>query len=207
MTDVSPAKPHSLGTHLVPLRRNWGWLLGAGIVLLILGTVGLAATVILGVVSVLSFGVMMLIGGAVLLADAFRREGWQSRVLMLAIGALYVLTGVLTFYNPLSALVAITLFVGVTLVIIGVLRVVMAFQLRPAALWLWVLVSGLLSLALGVLIIASWPASAAWVLGTFLAIELIFQGWTYVMLAFAIRSTFDGVKPRSAPVPPPAAST
>ena len=206
MTDVSPTKPHSLGTHLIPLRRNWGWLMGAGIVLLILGTVGLAATVILGVVSVLSFGVMMLIGGGVLLADAFRREGWQSRLLMIAIGVLYVLTGALVFYNPLSALVALTLFVGVALVAVGILRIIMAFQLRPASLWVWVLASGLLSLALGALILASWPASAAWVLGTFLAIELIFQGWTYVMLALAIRSTFDGVKIAPQAGPPPAAT-
>jgi uncharacterized membrane protein HdeD (DUF308 family) len=205
VTDVSPTKPHSLGTHLVPLRRNWGWLMGAGIVLLALGTVGLAATVILGVVSVLSFGVMMLIGGGVLLADAFRREGWQSRLLMVAVGVLYVLTGALIFYNPLSALVAITLFVGVALVATGVLRIIMAFQLRPAAFWIWVLASGLMSLVLGVLILASWPASASWVLGTFLAIELIFQGWTYVMLALAIRSTFDGVKARPGAVPPPTA--
>lgn len=204
MTDAAPAKPHSLGSHLIPLRRNWGWLFGAGLVLLALGTFGLVATVLFGVVSVLSFGVMMLIGGGVLLADAFRREGWQSRLLVIAIGVLYVLTGALIFYNPLSALVAFTLFVGVALVATGILRIVMAFQLRPAGLWVWVLASGLLSLVLGGMILASWPASASWVLGTFLAIELIFQGWTYVMLALAIRSTFDGVTPRKSP-PPPAA--
>ena len=37
---------------------------------------------------------------------------------------------------------------------------------------------------------------APWVLGTFFAIELIFQGWAAIALARAIRSTFDGVKPR-----------
>ena len=54
----------------------------------------------------------------------------------------------------------------------------------------------LLSLLLGLLIVMQWPASSLWVLGTFFAIELIFQGWAAIALARAIRSTFDGVKPR-----------
>ena len=197
MTDATTT-PHTLATHLVPLRKNWGWLMGAGIVLIILGTFGLIASVLFTLVSAFTFGAMMLIGGGVLIADAFRREGWKSRGLALLIGALYVLTGALVFYNPLSAIVALTLLVAAALIATGILRIVMAFQLKPMATWIWVLVSGLLSLLLGGMILLSWPASSAWVLGTFLAIELIFQGWAYVMLAQAIRSTFDGVHSKGA---------
>lgn len=56
--------------------------------------------------------------------------------------------------------------------------------------------SGVLSLLLGIFIYVQLPQAATWVLGTFLAIELIFQGWAYVFLARAIRSTFDGVHPK-----------
>ncbi len=197
MTDA-PAAPHTLATHLVPLRKNWGWLMGAGVVLLILGGIGLAASTLFSIASALSFGAMMLIGGGVLLVDAFRRDGWKSRTLMIGIGALYVVTGALVFYNPLSAVMALTLLVAAALVATGALRIFMAFQLRPMNAWVWVLVSGVLSLLLGGLILVSWPASSAWVLGTFLSIELIFQGWAYIILAQAIRSTFDGVKPKTA---------
>lgn len=196
MTDATTA-PHTLATHLVPLRKNWGWLMGAGVVLIALGLFGLIATMLFSLVSLFTFGAMMIIGGAVLLVDAFRREGWKSRVLMLAVGALYALAGILVFAMPLSALAGLTLFIGAALVATGALRIVMAFQLKPMATWVWVLVSGILSLLLGGLILLSWPASSTWVLGTFLAIELIFQGWAYVMLAQAIRSTFDGVHPKT----------
>jgi len=202
MSDVTPTPSapasagHSLGSHLVPLRRNWGWLMGAGIVLIALGLFGLAAAGLFSVVSALSFGAMMLIAGGVLLADAFRRQGWTSRLAMLAVGALYVLTGALVFYNPLQAVIALTLLTAAMLVAVGLLRIVMAFQMRPLSVWVWVLVSGLLSLVLGLFIFVQLPNAATWVLGTFLAIELIFQGWAYVALARAIRSTFDGVHPR-----------
>lgn len=197
MTNLSASSPHTLGDHLTPLRRNWGWLMGAGIALVILGGLGLAVPFLFTLSSAFMFGVMMLIAGAILLVDAFRREGWKSRALMIVIGVIYVLAGLLTFYNPLATIVALTLLIGAALTATGVLRIVMAFQMRPMSAWVWVLVSGLLSLLLGGLILFSWPASSAWVLGTFLAIELIFQGFSYIMLAQAIRSTFDGVRPRT----------
>jgi len=202
MSDVTPqptqpAPPgHSLGSHLIPLRRNWGWLMGAGIALIALGLFGIVAANLFSVVGALTFGAMMLIGGGVLLVDAFRREGWKSRVAMLAVGVLYVLTGVLVFYNPLQAVIALTLLCAAMLVAVGMLRIVMAFQMRPLSVWGWVLASGLLSLVLGLYIVLQLPQAATWVLGTFLAIELIFQGWAYVFLARGIRSTFDGVAPK-----------
>ncbi|MDP2802944.1 MAG: HdeD family acid-resistance protein [Phreatobacter sp.] len=197
--ETSPAETRtarSLGAHLIPLRRNWGWLMGAGIALIALGLFGLAAANLFTVVSALSFGAMMLVGGGVLLADSFRREGWQSRLAMIAISLLYMATGALVFYNPLQAVVALTLLCGAMLVAVGMLRIVTAFQMRPLAVWGWVLASGMISLLLGLFIFVQLPQAAPWVLGTFLAIELIFQGWSYVFLAMAIRSTFDGVQPR-----------
>lgn len=209
MSDISPTpavppasgpeRPHSLGSHLVPLRRNWGWLMAAGVILILLGMFGILVVPLFSLASALSFGIMMLVGGGVLLVDVFRREDWKSRLAILAIAVLYILTGAVVFYNPLQAVEALTLVCAAVLVAVGALRVVTAFQIRQLAVWGWVLASGILSVLLGILIFAQWPASSVWVLGTFLAIELIFQGWAYVFLAWAIRSTFDGVKPRQLP--------
>ena len=107
---------------------------------------------------------------------------------------LYVAVGVMTFVNPLVATASLTLLAGAALVATGVLRLVMAFQNRELPYWGWVAFSGVLSLLLGGMILAQWPGSSLWVLGTFLAIELIFQGWAAIALARAIRSTFDGVR-------------
>ncbi|MBL8569146.1 MAG: HdeD family acid-resistance protein [Phreatobacter sp.] len=197
-TPPTPRTGHSLASHLVPLRKNWGWLMGAGIILVLLGIFGLVAANLFTVVSVLSFGAMMLIAGGVLIADAFRREGWKSRVAVLVIGALYIATGALVLYNPLQAVVALTILCAAMLVATGALRIVMAFQMRELVVWGWVLASGILSLLLGIFIMVQLPQAATWVLGTFLAIELIFQGWTYIFVARAIRSTFDGVHPKPA---------
>lgn len=186
-------RPASLGTHLVPLRRSSGWLLAAGIILVILGVIGLGAVALLSVASAIWFGAMILVGGIVVLVDAFRHQGWKSRALHILIGLLYVGVGLVTFANPLAATASLTLLAGCALVATGLLRIFVAFQNRELPHWIWILVSGALSLLLGVMILVQWPASSLWVLGTFLAIELIMQGWAAIALARAIRSTFDGV--------------
>jgi uncharacterized membrane protein HdeD (DUF308 family) len=69
----------------------------------------------------------------------------------------------------------------------GIFRIVGSFQFRHVAAWGWVLVGGLLSLILGLMIYYQWPYSGLWILGLFLGIDLVFAGWSMVMLAFASR--------------------
>lgn len=196
-TPSEASNPPSLGTHLIPLRRNWGWLMAEGIVLIILGVFGLGAVALLSLASAIWFGAMIFVGGIVVLIDAFRHQGWKSRLWHILIGVLYIAVGLMTFVNPLVATASLTLLAGAALVATGVLRLIMAFQNRELPYWGWVAASGALSLLLGGMILAQWPGSSLWVLGTFLAIELIFQGWAAIALARAIRSTFDGARAKT----------
>ena len=68
----------------------------------------------------------------------------------------------------------------------SVVRTANAFILRPISGWGWVLFSGILTLLTGVLILSS-PDSPFWVLGMFLAIDILFQGINYLTLASAIK--------------------
>ena len=64
----------------------------------------------------------------------------------------------------------------------------MAWQMRGAAGWLWTLLGGVLSVALGVMIINEWPQSGLWVIGLFVAIEMLFAGWSQIMIAIAAKN-------------------
>jgi uncharacterized membrane protein HdeD (DUF308 family) len=71
----------------------------------------------------------------------------------------------------------------------GVLKAVMAFRMRPHAGWVWMLVAGIAALAVGVLIIAHLPSSAAWAIGLLVGIKLIMSGWAYLLLPMAVART------------------
>lgn len=53
--------------------------------------------------------------------------------------------------------------------------------------WGWVVVSGIISLLLGLMIIAKWPYSSFHVLGIFLGVDLIFIGSGWLSIGLALK--------------------
>jgi uncharacterized membrane protein HdeD (DUF308 family) len=169
------------------LVQNWGWLLAMGLLLVILGTIGLGMTIWLTLATVFIFGVFMLIAGAVQLFQAFKCKGWESILWHVLIAILYVVVGLVIMGDPLLASTLFTLLLGGALVGIGVMRLIMAFQLRGVKNWFWPLIGGIAAIILGFMILARWPVSGLWVIGLFVAIEMIFSGWSYIIIALGAR--------------------
>ncbi|WP_295457384.1 HdeD family acid-resistance protein [uncultured Thiodictyon sp.] len=175
------------GTFSPDLQKNWGWLLVLGLSSIALGTLGFYMTFALTLVSVLFFGVLILAAGIFQLIHAFTCTGWKSVFWHVLIALLYVVAGVDIMIDPVRASAILTLVLAGLLIAVGLLRSIMAFQLRSTAGWLWPLLSGLVSIALGAMILAQWPISGLWVIGLFVAIELVFNGWSYLIIALAVR--------------------
>nr|WP_240905550.1 DUF308 domain-containing protein [Thiorhodococcus mannitoliphagus] len=166
---------------------KWGWLVGFGVVSTLLGVAGLGMTFGLTLAGVLFFGVLLLIGGVLQLFDAFKYSGWKGSLLHAAIALVYILAGFLMIVDPAGAAVALTLFLGSALIAAGVLRVVICAQHRDQPGWKWTAAGGLASVALGTVILIGWPVSGLWVIGLFIAIELLINGWTAIFLGLAAR--------------------
>jgi uncharacterized membrane protein HdeD (DUF308 family) len=170
------------------LKKNWGWLLALGIASIVLGTLGFYMTFALTLTSVLFFGILLLVGGLFQLAQAFTCKGWKAVLWHVLIGLLYVAAGIDIIYNPVRASEILTLILAGILIAVGVSRILMAIQIRGAVDgWYWSLLSGLVSILLGGMIIARWPVSGLWVIGLFVAIELLFNGWSTIFVALAAR--------------------
>lgn len=170
------------------LRKNWGWLLAFGIVSIVLGTIGLYMTFALTLATMLLFGVMILGAGLLQLFEAFACKGWKSVLAHVLIALFYVAAGGLIIADPVFASKLLTLILAGILVAAGVTRIAMAMQLRGVASgWYWALLSGLISILLGAMIVLQWPVSGLWVIGLFVAVELIMNGWSYLFIALAAR--------------------
>ncbi|MCX7118233.1 MAG: HdeD family acid-resistance protein [Legionellales bacterium] len=168
-------------------QRNWGWLLALGILFVILGCIGMGMVVGLTIASVLFLGVILLIAGISQVVDVFTSKQWRGAVWHALIAILYILGGGVVIYDPILASTLITVLIAWMLIIIGVTRLIMANSLRSQGGWGWLIFAGLTAIILGVLILLQWPYSGLWVLGLFIAIELIINGWTYIFLALAGR--------------------
>ena len=169
------------------LKRSWGWLLALGILFVLLGSIGLGMVVGLTLVSVLFLGVLLLIAGCSQLIDVFKSKRWKGVAWHALIAVLYLAGGGVVIYDPFLASTFITALIAWVLIVIGVTRFTMAIVLREAAGWGWLLLAGLTAIVLGVMILMQWPYSGLWVLGLFIAIDLLVNGWTYIFIAFSIR--------------------
>jgi uncharacterized membrane protein HdeD (DUF308 family) len=180
------------------LAHNWGWLLAQGILLVVLGTIGLGMTIWLTLASVFIFGVFLLLGGGVQIFQTFKCRGWGSILGHALIAVLYVVAGFSIMADPLAASALFTLLLAGALVGIGVMRLIMACQLRGAKNWFWPLIGGIAAMVLGIMILARWPVSGFWVIGLFVAMEMIFGGWTYIFIALGAREVGHQKTPAAA---------
>jgi len=90
--------------------------------------------------------------------------------------------------DPVLASGVFTLVLAGILIAVGVIRIAMGIQHRKAAIgWYWSVLSGIVSILLGGMIVLQWPVSGLWVIGLFVAIELILNGWSHVFVALAAR--------------------
>jgi uncharacterized membrane protein HdeD (DUF308 family) len=173
---------------LSQLRANWGWLLALGLIFLILGVVGLGRTLLFTVGTALFFGWLILMGGVAQLVEAFKCTGWKSVIWHVLIALLYLVAGVSIIMDPLIASIVWTAIIAGALVVAGIFKIVIGLSHRESAGWFGLLLSGVISLALGIMLFAQWPTSGVWFLGLLVAIELLMQGIALVVLALSART-------------------
>ena len=174
------------GTDVAPLRAKWGWIVALGFVYLIAGFVALGSIVMATVASVLVVGVMMIVAGIAEIINAVQIKSWGKFLVWALLGVLYVVAGFLTFENPLLAAALLTLMLGASLLASGIVRIFLAFSMKREMPWIWVALSGVITLVLGIVILAHWPVNSVYILGLFLGIDLIMAGAGWIGLGFGL---------------------
>lgn len=168
------------------LRSRSGWIVTIGIVLALLGTAAIAAGVATTVVSVLVFAWLLVFAGVAQLFHAFSHRDWQGFLLDLLLGVLYGVTGLLLLQSPVQGAETLTLLMAAFFLVSGLFRIGAAIGASLPNRG-WVVLSGVVNVILGGLILAQWPASGLWVIGLFVGIDLVFGGWSLVMLGLSLR--------------------
>jgi uncharacterized membrane protein HdeD (DUF308 family) len=169
------------------LRANWLWFVALGALLAIVGVIAFGSLVATTIVTITTVGLMLVIGGAVEILHGLRAQAWGRFLWGMLSGALYVLGGIFAIVDPLLASAAITLLIGLALIVGGAFRIVLGVGLRHSESWVWVVLGGLVTLLCGVLIASRWPFSSLWVIGALLAVNLIVHGVTWIQFGLTIR--------------------
>jgi uncharacterized membrane protein HdeD (DUF308 family) len=182
MTDVT----HRLGLEPRRVAAKWGWFVALGVGMVLAGSFALVDTIMVTLLSVIFIGAALLVGGVFQIVHAFANKEWGAFLLAMLCGALYIVGGLLIMDEPVSGSVIITIFLMVSLAAGGGLRIVMALRHRELQGWWLILLGGVIAVGVAVLLFLSLPWSSLWLLGTLIAIELIFNGIGWIQLGLAL---------------------
>ena len=170
------------------LGHRWGWMLVLGIVQIIAGTIAIAVPVVASFAAVAIFGAVLIVSAIFQLIHAFKVRSWPRSARFWLGGLLYAVAGILVAINPVGGALALAVMIAILLIADGALRAGTAMAVRPLAGWGWLIAGGLGSVVVGVILLIGWPATALWITGLLLGINLIFTGAMHVALALASRA-------------------
>ena len=168
--------------------EKWGWFVALGVLMIMGGGIAFGNVLAATVASVYTVGIVMLAGGLLHLAHASLVSGLELVAYWSMSGACFTAACIFAFLNPLLASAILTLLMAVALMVAGAFRIWSALNLRPLKGWGWIALGGVVTALAGLVIAARWPVDSLWILGLFLAADLIVQGSTMIAFSLGIRS-------------------
>jgi uncharacterized membrane protein HdeD (DUF308 family) len=135
-------------------------------------------------------GSALIVAGVAQLIFAFASSTAGRFFLNVLLGILYGIAGVSLVASPAIGLVTLTAVLGALLIAEAVFETFMAFALPAGAGRGGFLVNALCSLLLGVMILAQWPFSSVWAIGTMVGVAVLVNGITRAVISGQIRTGF-----------------
>jgi len=172
---------------LEELRKSWGWFLMFGILLVILGAACVVKAQTATTFSILALGWVLAISGVVWLVSSFYAWSWGGFFVYLLNAIIRGVTGYLLIRHPDAGAAGVTMLLAALFIVGGLFRTAGASVIQFPR-WGWTVFAGLVSVALGVYLLATWSASSTYFVGIAIGIDLIFDGAALIGFAGALNS-------------------
>jgi uncharacterized membrane protein HdeD (DUF308 family) len=167
---------------------NWGWFVALGVLCIIVGILAIIFPLASSIAMKILIGWLLLITGIMHIVHCFQASNWRGFLWDLLLGVLFIVAGGWLVFFPIAGLIALTAFLAWVFILQGIFEIILAFQTRPIRGWGWILFSGIIAMAAGILIWLGLPSTATWALGLLAGINLITSGASYVALAMMARN-------------------
>jgi uncharacterized membrane protein HdeD (DUF308 family) len=188
--NLSPNSAGKLSHFSNALHEHWRLFVVEGLVMIVLGAAAIIVPSLASLAISVFLGWLFLIGGCVSLVTTIVSRHAPGFWWSLLSAAVTIGAGAVLISWPVSGVITLTFVLTAFLVADGVLTIAFAIDHRRqlSQRWGWVLVNGLIDLGLAGIIIIALPASAAWVLGIIVGIDMIFGGLALIAMARAVRT-------------------
>lgn len=170
---------HDLHEKIAARKTELFWI---GIAMALVGILALLFPVFTTVTVTLMIGWVLILAGLVTFLGAFSVHGTGPFFGELLLGLLKLGLGVYILRHPGLAVVVITLMLAAIFMIDGAVKLGFSFEMRQRGGWFWMLLSALVSIAVGLLIAAGLPETSLFMLGLLVGINFLASGIAFIML-------------------------
>jgi uncharacterized membrane protein HdeD (DUF308 family) len=173
------------------LKEHWVMFLVEGVVLLVLGATAVVLPPIATLAVTILLGWLFLVSGVVGLVTTYWMRHAPGFWWSLLSAVLAIVVGVMLLASPLIGAFSLTLVLIAFFLVEGVVSIMFALDHRRelSGQWGWMLVSGLIDLALALMIFAGLPSTAAWAVGLLVGINMLFGGTALIAMALHARKS------------------
>jgi len=176
-----------VGNWAAEAKKNAGWLVALGVLMVIAGFLAAAAPFASGLGVAVFVGFAVLVGGLARLIASFKAESFGQGAIVFLGGALAVIAGLVMMARPGLALATMTLMLSFYLLVDGVFGAIVAFGMRPQKGWGWMLFSAATGVLVGILLLREWPLTGMWAIGTLAGIHLLVSGFGLISIGSMAR--------------------
>lgn len=164
---------------------TWGWVLGYGILLLVVALIVLVNPLVAGVATGLILGVVLVVYGVAAVIAGWTSLSTRARWVEILLGALALLAGIFAIADPVAGALSLVWGIGVWLLVSGGFQIAFALKARHDRGWRLLL--GVLDVVLGLVLLLSGPATGLLFLAWVVAISLVVRAVFLIQLALALK--------------------
>ena len=169
------------------VRKSWGWFLVMGILLMVLGASCIVKAQTATTFSVLALGWILAISAVFWFIGSFQAWGWSGFFIYLLNALMSGVAGYLLIRHPDAGAAGVTMLLAVLFIVGGLFRITGAGVIQFPW-WGWTVFSGLVSVGLGVYLLAIWGTASTFFIGIAIGVDLIFDSAALIAFAAAIHS-------------------
>lgn len=176
------------------VKTGAGWGITLGVLTAVLGLLLIAYPLFAATLTIMFIGWTLIIAGGFELVQALKMHTIGAFLVRLLLGVVYGFGGVALLLNPLWGVTVLTLVLGVMLLFEAGVTIVLAFQVKPVSGWGWLLFDAAITAILGFLILAHWPTSSIWAIGTLVGAAVLMRGITRISLSTHLRRVMGRIE-------------